>query len=966
ATTAVTTGDQTFRVDWEPLALEPGAPTPDAVRVTTAEDVHTVPAGYDGLLLLDLADDPETIAGGAVQGIADAARVRASVGRVLDVVQAWLAEPSWSESRLLVVTRFAAAVEQDAEPLDAAGSAVCGLLRSAQAEHPGRIVLVDTDQSPASQALVAAACALDEPHVALRDGVCFVRRLVRAGSAATLVPPAQASAWRLAAGAERTLAGLEFRSAPEAEAELAAGQIRIAVRAAGLNFRDVMIGLGMYPDPDAELGTEGAGVVTEIGADISGLKVGDRVFGIFPGAAGPVAVADRRLVARMPGTWTFEEAASVPTVFLTAYHAVHDVAGLQAGERILVHAAAGGVGMAAVQLARHRGAEVFATASPGKWDSVGELGVPGDRMAHSRTLDFEDQFRTATGGEGVDVVLNALAGDFIDASLRLLPRGGRFVELGRTDVRDAAQIAAEHPGVAYDAFVLAQVDNGRVQEMLTELIELFEQGALQLSPVTVWDVRRAPAAFRSMSQGRHIGKNVFVLPRTLDPGGTALVTGGTGTLGRMVARRLVERHGVRTLILASRNGPSAPGASEFEAELAELGARAHTVACDLADRAAVRELFATVPADAPLTAVVHTAGVLDDGVITALDAGRLDAVFRPKVDAALNLQELTQDLDLAAFVLFSSAAGTFESPGQGNYAAANAFLDALARNRRARGLPATSLGWGLWAQATSLSGHLTEADQKRMARGGMAALSVAEGMDLFDAALGALDPALVLFKPAFAGLQGARDPGSVPALLRGLVSAGRRSAHDAGTGGDALAKRLARADAVERDQILLGLVRHEVTTILGYREDDQAEPDRALSELGFDSLTSVELRNRLSALTGLRLPATLIFNYPTPAALTGYLREQLGGTQPEQEAESDSRREGELRRVLTSLPMARFREAGVLDVLLALARSESGGSDAAAATEPGRASSAREQMDLIDTLSADDLVQRALGAAGRS
>ncbi|MFB6843086.1 beta-ketoacyl reductase, partial [Streptomyces sp. NPDC056361] len=288
------------------------------------------------------------------------------------------------------------------------------------------------------------------------------------------------------------------------------------------------------------------------------------------------------------------------------------------------------------------------------------------------------------------------------------------------------------------------------------------------------------------------------------------------------------------------------------------------------------------------------------------------------------------------------------------YAAANAFLDALAQHRRARGLAATSLGWGLWAQATSLSGHLSEADQKRMARGGMIGLSVDEGMELFDDALQAPEAALVPFKLDLAGLKEQARTGSVPALLRGLVAVGRRSAQGAGAGADSLLKRLSGAGESERKRILLETVQQEVATILGFASQDQSEPERALNEIGFDSLTSVELRNRLSALTGLRLPATLIFNHPTPVALMEYLSEELAGDTAD--AGLDGPEEEELRRVLSSVPLDRFREAGVLDVLLSLARSE-----AADAAGTGQGTSVGEQLDLIDSMSVGDLVRRALG-----
>ncbi|MER5362081.1 SDR family NAD(P)-dependent oxidoreductase [Streptomyces sp. NPDC002785] len=857
--------DQLFCVVWERLPLKPSDADLETAPVVTAEDVRALAGTDTGVLLLDV--DAER---------ADAAGVREATTRVLEVIQAWLAEPGLQDTRLVAVTHAAVAVEHPGELTDLAGAAVCGLLRSAQAENPGRIVLVDTDGTPGPAALLPALLTGDEPQFAVRDGVAYARRLARTESAGALTVPADQRTWRLAAGPDGTLENLPLAPAPEAAEPLAPGQVRIEMRAAGLNFRDVMIGLGLYPDPEAELGTEGAGIVAEVAPDVEELAVGDRVLGIFPGAAGPLAVSDQRTVVPIPCGWSFEQAASIPTVFLTAYYALRDLADLKSGESLLVHAAAGGVGMAAIQLARHWGAEVFATASPGKWDVVRAAGIADERIANSRTLEFEQRFLEATDGRGVDVVLNSLAGEFLDASLRLLPRGGRFAEMGRTDVRAADEVARKHPGVAYEAFVLGDVDSGRIQRMLADLVELFERGVLTPLPLTTWDVRHAPTAFRYMSQGKHTGKNVLVLPRALDPRGTVLVTGGTGTLGRMVARRLVEQHHVRSLLLVSRRGPDAPDAAALEAELTGLGARVRIVACDVSDRDAVAGLLASVPADAPLTAVVHTSGVLDDGVVSTLTPERLDTVFRPKVDAALNLHELTQELDLAAFVLFSSASGSFESPGQGNYAAANAFLDALAQHRHARGLAATSLGWGLWARATDMSAHLSDADHKRIARGGMVAITADEGMDLFDASFQVPEAALVPVKLDFAALRTHAGNGPVPAILRGLALAGRRSAQGADTSPDTLAKRLARVSRNERERILLEMVQHEAATILGFASDDQCEPDRALNEIGFDSLTSVELRNRLSALTGLRLPATLIFDYPTPLRLTKYLEGELG------------------------------------------------------------------------------------------
>ncbi|MFI9275858.1 type I polyketide synthase [Kitasatospora sp. NPDC052896] len=360
-----------------------------------------------------------------------------------------------------------------------------------------------------------------------------------------------------------------------------------------------------------------------------------------------------------------------------------------------------------------------------------------------------------------------------------------------------------------------------------------------------------------------------------DADGTVLVTGASGMLGGLVARHLVVEHGVRSLLLVSRRGVDAPGAVELVAELAELGAHAIVAACDVADRDALAALLA----EHPVAGVVHTAGVLDDGIVSSLTPERLDTVLRPKLDAALNLHELTDGL--SAFVLFSSAAGTFGGPGQGNYAAANVFLDALAARRRAQGLPAVSLAWGLWAEGAGMAAGLGEGDVDRMARSGVQGLTAAEGLALFDAALGTDAATLVPMHLDLAALR--KDAGrEVLPLLRGLVRVpARRVARAGSAGGSELAGRLLALPAGEREAALLDLVCGRVAAVLGYADATAVEAGRAFKELGFDSLTAVELRNELNGVTGLRLPATLVFDYPSPLALAAFLRTELLGDESE-------------------------------------------------------------------------------------
>ncbi|GAA3588689.1 hypothetical protein GCM10022222_86380 [Amycolatopsis ultiminotia] len=353
-----------------------------------------------------------------------------------------------------------------------------------------------------------------------------------------------------------------------------------------------------------------------------------------------------------------------------------------------------------------------------------------------------------------------------------------------------------------------------------------------------------------------------------DPEGTVLVS-GAGVLGGVMARHLVTRHGVRHLVLASRRGPAAEGAEDLVADLTGQGAEVSVVACDLSERDEVAALLA----EHHCTGVVHTAGVLDDGVIGALTPERLAGVFAPKVDAVRHLDELTRERDLDAFIVFSSGSGVFGSPGQGNYAAANAFLDAKMAERRAAGLPGLSLAWGLWEQATGMTTHLGGADQARMSRGGVQAMTAEEGMSLFDAATGHEEALLV---PVKLDLRAARSGTAVPHLLRGLVRAGRQQAQDVSEVDNNLLHRLSGLATAEQEALLVDLVRGQVATVLGHSGPDGVRADTAFKDAGFDSLTSVELRNRLRSATGLQLPATLAFDYPTPLVLARHLRDELG------------------------------------------------------------------------------------------
>ncbi|GCB53259.1 type I polyketide synthase [Streptomyces sp. NL15-2K] len=874
AATGTTDGDL-LRLAWPPLP-EPadGAHLPPGTEVavlggcplaqgehhedlTALRDAVTSGAPVPDLLVTFLPDaegDP-------------AARAHTVTARTTRLVQEWLDDSRFDDSRLVVLTRRAVTTgPYDTDP-DLAAASAWGLLRSVQNEHPGRVLLIDTDapDDTATARAMAAALIADEPQLAVRHGGLFTARLQRGTDTTALTVPS-APNWRLTlSSGSGSIDNLALTPFAEPDA-LAPGQVRVALRAAGVNFRDVVVSLGMVAD-SRPLGGEGAGTVLETADDVTNVRPGDRVMGLFPTGTGPVAVTDHRFLAPVPDGWSDAEAATAPTVFLTAFHALHDIAELRPGQTVLIHAAAGGVGLAALQLARHRGADVYATAHPDKWAFLHERGLDPARVASSRTLDFEQRFASLSEGRGVDVVLNSLTGEYIDASLRLLPRGGHFVEMGKTDYRDADRIAAEHHGTVYTAF--DTMDNGpdRIQAMFAELGSLFADGSVRPLPVTSWDVRAAPHALRYLAQARHIGKVALTLPATPAGAGTTLITGGTGTLAGLLARRLAATHQGSHLLLVSRTGK----APELAAELADLGAVVRVEACDVTDRHALDALLRTIPSEHPLTAIYHTAGVLDDATIGGLGDAQLHRVLAPKADAAWHLHELTRHLPLDAFVLYSSAAGVLGSPGQANYAAANAFLDALAVHRHHQGLPATSVAWGLWAQTSAMTSHLDAAGHGRIGAA-LTPLTTEHALDLLTHALTAPEPDLVAAPVAPAALR-ALDPLTAPCLLRALLprasSAGRTPPQAS------VVDRLAGQSPEQRQVILLDLVRSVTATALGHAGPETVHAEHNFKELGLDSLTAVELRNRLGAATGLRLPATLIFDRPTPEGLARRLDELL-------------------------------------------------------------------------------------------
>ncbi len=804
------------------------------------------------------------------------ALTRAVAAEVLTLLQSTCTAPTVDGSQLIWISRGATATTAGETIHSLPQAAIVGLLRSARSEFPERSIrLIDLPAPPApidSERLWQAIATGEESEIALRGDELLASRFDQAagGDLAPLIPPAEWRAWRLDPGPSTGIDKLQICQIERQP--LARGEVRVAVTAAGMNFRDALNLLGMVEAP--WLGLELAGEVIECGAGVERLQPGDRVMGMGRWSFATEAVAESHQLTITPSQLSDRQAATTPLVFLTACHAIENLARLQPGERILIHAATGGVGLAAIQFARQCGAEIYATASPGKWPLLLSLGIDQERIASSRSLDFEQQFLAASGGRGVDMVLNSLAGEFIDASMRLLAAGGRFVELGKTDLRDAEWLAANHPAINYFSFDLGDLAAGLQQTMLERVAADLASDRLQPLPASCFDLREAPAAFNQMIRARHVGKQLLIPPRPwLDSGRPVLITGAGGGLGRVVAHHLVTRHAVRRLILTSRRGEAGTGAGELRDQLLAAGANEVVwVACDVA---CPDQVAALLDQHRP-GAIIHLAGVLDDSTLTTLTHEQLERVLAPKVDGAWYLHHYSRELNVTAFILFSSIASLIDSPGQANYAAANQFLNALAARRRAEGLPATALAWGPWLpQEGGMTATLSSADLERMRREGIEPLPAELAMRLFDGAVTRPESLLIPLRldPARLPPPLARSP-----LFQQLIRSTRGGKPATEGDGQSAEEQLARLLAIPEGGRL-----HAVTTqvsaavalVLGHEPDHPIDPDTGFSLLGIDSLMAVELRNQLQAGTGLTLPVTLTFDHPTINQLASRLALQL-------------------------------------------------------------------------------------------
>ena len=804
-----------------------------------------------------------------------AADVEGAVASALALVQGVGDSDLTPERGVWFITRGAQILERERGG-ELAGAAVWGfgkgVAREAAHLQPRMLDLDPAAMAPEPDLVNELLYPDPENHIAYRRGGRQVTRLVRMGSGVERLEFPEETEWVLAPDP----AGVFDRPyvQPLPARPLEPHEVRVAVEASGLNFWDVFRSLGFIEE--GLLGREMCGHILEVGSDVSSVTPGDHIVGLGFGAFGPQMITHEELVAPAPEGFSVSGLATVPSAYVSAALSF-ELSGLEAGERVLVHAGAGGVGLAAIRLVQAAGAEVFATASAPKQAYLRSLGV--EHVFDSRTTEFGEGILAATDGEGVDVVLNSLTSEgFIDASLDCLREGGRFVEMARRDILTEEEMAAVRPDVGYwilELDVLKKTDPAWVGRVLRGLMGRVSAGELEPIVHSRWPLAEAGAALSFMRSARHLGKIVVTTPPLVRGGlrgdRSYLVTGGLGGIGIAVAGWLAER-GAGAIVLNGRRDPD-PEAEEAIRALRQRGATVQVELADMTDQAALDGMLERIERDLPpLGGVIHSVGVLSDGALTNQTWERFERVLWPKILGAWHLHRATLDRDLDFFTLFSSRVGVMGNPGQANHASANAFLDQLAGHRRALGLPGQAIAWGAWSDIGEAAEQRDRIDRQRSALGGRW-FTPQQGMRAFDRLVRQDATTSVVMSMDWEVFEEAvEDP---PLMLEDLLSAASEaSAGDASS--DDILTQIGGTPATEREDLLVSFVQGEVQAVL--RLSSAPAPTVGFFDLGMDSLMAVELRNRLNrAFAGTyTAPTTLVFDYPNIAELAAHLATEVG------------------------------------------------------------------------------------------
>lgn len=799
-----------------------------------------------------------------------AARLQREIDDLLGAVHALQGEGAVKlPGGLWLITERAVATESG-EPVDPVQAALWGLGRTIVNEEPAlHCRLLDHDGS--AEAVVALAGLLATPmaesEIALRQGKYLAPRLLQWSRSGHLAVP-RGTDYALAPTERGAIDNLRL-----AEVEVAppdAGYVQVRVQAAGLNFRDVLNVLGLYPGDPGPVGGDFAGVITALGDGVSGLEVGQRVYGSMQGAFASRFAVPVQFVAPIPDGVSAVQAATIPAAALTV-RLSFDWAKLNPGDKVLIHAASGGVGLAAIQMAQQHGAQVYATASTFKRETLRRLGVK--YVYDSRTTDFADQILADTDGAGVDVVLNSLTNEgFIEATLRATAQGGRFAEIAKRDIWTPEQMAEARPDIAYEIVALDTVmftEPDRIRTLLGEVSDGLAKGEWMPLPAEIYPLTEARTAFRRMQQARHIGKIVVQMPEPLQPRGdrTYLITGGLGAIGLHLAAYLAQL-GAGDIVLSSRRTPDADAQRAIEEITDRYKCRVHTVAADVGDETEVAGLLERIRTELPpLAGVAHLAGVLDDALLSQQSRESFQTVLAPKAFGAWHLDRLTRDDALDFFIVSSSVSSLLGSPGQANYSTANAFLDGLVAQRQARGLPATGVNFGPWGQGGMAS---SEAARTNIGAQGLVPLEPSAALGALAAVVASGCAQATVLKANWQRAAKVLGSSRPPILDLVLPSAAGDTAGDA-----ELLQQLQEIPVAQRADFITEFLQREVQGFLRL-----AQPPAATSrflDLGTDSLMAVELRNRLHSQFGgaFTINATAVFDYPTIGGLGEYLAAQL-------------------------------------------------------------------------------------------
>jgi acyl transferase domain-containing protein/NADPH:quinone reductase-like Zn-dependent oxidoreductase/acyl carrier protein len=811
--------------------------------------------------------------GTAEAGADSAARLEAEIANLLGAVHT-VQGGSQNDgvklpNGLWIVTERAVATESG-EPVDPVQAALWGFGRTTINEEPAlRAKLVDCDGSPEAVEALAnlLASPVDEPELAVRQGKLLASRLLPWARSGHLTVP-RGSDYVLAPterGAIDNLRLTEKEVPPPDE-----GYVQVRVEAAGLNFRDVLNVLGLYPGDPGPIGGDFAGVVTQLGEDVTGLEVGQRVYGSMQGAFASRFNVPAQFLAPIPDGVSAVEAATIPAAALTV-RLSFDWAQLKPGDKVLIHAASGGVGLAAVQMAQQFGAEVFATASTFKRATLRKLGVK--YVYDSRTTDFADQILADTDGAGVDVVLNSLTSEgFIEATLKATAQNGRFAEIAKRDIWSPEKMAEARADIAYEIVALDTVmftEPDRIRELLTEISDGLADGQWTPLPAEIYPLTEARAAFRRMQQARHIGKIVVQIPNPLQPKAdrSYLITGGLGAIGLHTASYLAQL-GAGDIVLTSRRAPDADAQKLIEEITERCKTRIHVFTADVGEESEVAKLLERIRTEvSPLAGVVHLAGVLDDALLGQQSMERFRTTLAPKAFGAGHLDRLTKDDELDFFIVSSSVSSLFGSPGQSNYATANALLDGLIAQRRAQGLPATGINFGPWGQGGMAS---SDAATANISAQGLIPLDPSGALSaLAEVVANGTGQAAVIkanWQRAAKVLGSSRPP---------ILDLVLPSAVGEIVGDSEVLKQLLEIPVPQRAGFVTEFLQKEVQNFLRL-----ASPPAATSrflDLGTDSLMAIELRNRLHTQFGgkFTLNATAVFDYPSIGGLAEYLVGQL-------------------------------------------------------------------------------------------